>query len=90
MPERRAPKSVRVEMFKGGETPEVEIDDGDALWLEVPDPQDVARIAPVRADEFDENIGISLRRLRIDLHNQSFGMISASTGCISNPGGPSC
>lgn len=36
-------------------------------------------------------ISISLGNLDVDLqHNQSFGMVAASTGCISNPGGPSC
>lgn len=36
-------------------------------------------------------ITISLDTLDVDLaHNQSFGMMSASTGCISNPGGPGC
>jgi hypothetical protein len=36
-------------------------------------------------------ISISLQSLDVDLqHNQSFGMVRASTGCVSNPGGPSC
>jgi hypothetical protein len=36
-------------------------------------------------------ISISLESLDVDLqHNQSFGMVRASTGCISNPGGPGC
>ncbi len=36
-------------------------------------------------------ISISLESLNVDLqHNQSFGMVAASTGCISNPGGPGC
>ncbi len=36
-------------------------------------------------------VSISLGSLDVDLqHNQSFGMVAASTGCISNPGGPSC
>jgi hypothetical protein len=36
-------------------------------------------------------ISISLESLNIDaLHSQSPGMMRASTGCISNPGGPSC
>ena len=37
------------------------------------------------------SISISIESLDLDLqHNQSYGVISASTGCISNPGGPSC
>ena len=36
-------------------------------------------------------VSISLEALDVNLqHNQSFGMVAASTGCISNPGGPSC
>jgi hypothetical protein len=36
-------------------------------------------------------ISISLESLDIEMHhNQSFGMVRASTGCVSNPGGPSC
>lgn len=36
-------------------------------------------------------IRISLDSVNVDLqHNQSFGMVAASTGCISNPGGPGC
>jgi hypothetical protein len=36
-------------------------------------------------------VSISLEALDLELqHNQSFGMVAASTGCISNPGGPSC
>jgi len=38
-----------------------------------------------------EKVSISLESLDVELqHNQSFGMVAASTGCISNPGGPSC
>jgi len=36
-------------------------------------------------------VSISLDALDVELqHNQSFGMVAASTGCISNPGGPGC
>jgi len=39
----------------------------------------------------DGKVSISLESLDVDLrHNQSFGMVAASTGCISNPGGPGC
>lgn len=37
-----------------------------------------------------EPMRISLEGIDVNIHNQSFGMISASTGCISNPTGPSC
>lgn len=36
-------------------------------------------------------ISISLESLDVELqHNQSYGIVSVSTGCICNPGGPSC
>lgn len=35
-------------------------------------------------------MSISLESIDIELENQSYGMVAASTGCISNPGGPSC
>jgi hypothetical protein len=35
-------------------------------------------------------INVSLDSLKTDLHNQTYGMVIGSTGCISNPGGPSC
>jgi hypothetical protein len=44
----------------------------------------------VSADAPKEQLRISLEGIRVDVHNQSYGMISASTGCISNPTGPSC
>jgi hypothetical protein len=37
-----------------------------------------------------EPMRISLEGIDVNIHNQSYGMISASTGCISNPSGPSC
>lgn len=36
-------------------------------------------------------VSITLDALDVELqHNQSFGMVAASTGCISNVGGPGC
>lgn len=35
-------------------------------------------------------IDVSLESLKTDLHNQTYGLVVGSTGCISNPGGPSC
>ncbi|WP_242909920.1 hypothetical protein [Actinomadura terrae] len=37
-----------------------------------------------------ETMSISLESIDVDVENQSYGMVAASTGCISNPGGPSC
>jgi hypothetical protein len=90
--EKSESKTVRVEMYKGGETPVVDINDGDDLWIEIPDESEVSgySMSPGSVDRFNQSIGISLKSLRLDVHNQSYGMISASTGCISNPGGPGC
>lgn len=35
-------------------------------------------------------ISVSLESLKTDLHNQTYGLIVGSTGCMSNPSGPSC
>ncbi len=36
-------------------------------------------------------VSITLDALDVELqHNQSFGMVAASTGCVSNKGGPGC
>ena len=49
-------------------------------------------MAKKMADRIGEGkVSISLDALDVELqHNQSFGMVAASTGCISNPGGPGC
>ena len=36
------------------------------------------------------SIDVSLDSIKTDLHNQTYGLVVGSTGCISNPGGPSC
>ncbi|WP_436786036.1 hypothetical protein [Yinghuangia sp. YIM S10712] len=38
----------------------------------------------------EDNMSISLSTVDIEMDNQSFGMITACTGCASNIGGPSC
>jgi hypothetical protein len=63
--------------------PDANVEFGDTLDVN-PDqkaPAEEVEAAPMR---------ISLDNIDVNIHNQSFGMISASTGCISNPGGPSC
>lgn len=89
-PEKGAPERrvIKAQMFKGMESPAVDLKDGDDLWIRLP-PEGEPEVAE-EVRRFDDKIGISLKSLRIDLHNQSFGMVSASTGCISNPGGPGC
>ena len=78
-------KLLKATVHKG--MPEVKID---------LDPHDALDIQIKLKGDFAEKIGetpiqITLESLHVDLHhNQSYGMIRASTGCISNPGGPSC
>lgn len=77
---------IRASYYKGVEKPSLDLTDGDELWVKVPaeglNLEDVERVDP--------SVSISLKRLRVELENQSYGMISASTGCVSAPGGPSC
>jgi hypothetical protein len=77
-------------MYPGGESPEVELSDGTELWIEVEGDEVSGFALSPRSKQFDTSIGISLASLRIDLQNQTYGMISASTGCYSNVGGPGC
>jgi hypothetical protein len=44
----------------------------------------------VNNEDTTGGIVVSLESLNADLHNQSYGMVDGSTGCLSNPGGPSC
>jgi hypothetical protein len=78
---------LTAKLYRG--MPNVELSEGDLEGIREelapgrerhePDPEEAPRIK------------ISLKSLEIDLqHNQSFGMVSASTGCVSNPGGPGC
>jgi len=81
------PKRIQVDMYRGMEKPLIEMQDGDDIVIKLT-PQDDQPVDP--RDVIDERIKISLKKIRVDLHNQSYGMISASTGCVSNPGGPGC
>jgi len=53
-----------------------------------------APVVELSNDELAEvnggTIDVSLESIKTDLHNQSFGIVIGSTGCISNPGGPGC
>ena len=68
-------KTIKSNMYKGMPAPEVELTE-----------QELDEVAG--AD--DAAITISLESLNKDLQNQHYLMMPGSTGCISNPNGPSC
>jgi hypothetical protein len=79
-------QELLAQIHEGVPNAKVEFEDVLNIHLEgrtelTPDPE---------GDTPQERLRISLDQLKVNIHNQSFGMISASTGCISNPGGPSC
>lgn len=78
---------VSAKLYEG--MPNVELTDEDKISIRVEISESLSR--KLEEGAVDRPISISLESLDVDLrHNQSFGMIEASTGCISNPGGPSC
>jgi hypothetical protein len=77
-------KKLLAEIHQGVPNAKVDFEDVVNIRLEGDAPDGELAAAP------KENLRISLEALKVNIHNQSFGMISASTGCISNPGGPSC
>ncbi|MFD5113611.1 hypothetical protein ACFWNG_15045 [Streptomyces sp. NPDC058391] len=91
-----------VEVFEGADTPRVELNDGDRVAIELrrrtgqTDTTDTYGEAGTGSAADDtspppgEVMSISLQTVDIELDNQSFGMITACTGCASNVGGPSC
>ncbi|MGO7543269.1 hypothetical protein ACC680_32440 [Rhizobium ruizarguesonis] len=69
--------------------PLVELEDGEHFNVKLEMSDAMAKKMAGRIA--DGKVSISLESLDVDLrHNQSFGMVAASTGCISNPGGPGC
>lgn len=78
---------VSAELYRG--MPQVEITDETKVAVHVQLNDSLSKKIAEGATQGP--ISISLESLNVDLqHNQSFGMVAASTGCISNPGGPSC
>jgi hypothetical protein len=78
---------IKAKLYKG--MPNVELQENDKIAVRLELNEELSKKIIDAAD--DGPISISIESLDIDLqHNQSFGMVSASTGCISNPGGPSC
>ncbi|MFI8766499.1 hypothetical protein ACIGN6_16465 [Streptomyces sp. NPDC053792] len=89
-------KEIVVEVFEGADTPRVELEDGDRVAIELRRRTEQTD-TPVEGDADKdaspppgEVMSISLQTVDIELDNQSFGMITACTGCASNVGGPSC
>lgn len=78
---------LSVKLYKG--MPNVELKDDDKIAVHLELNESLSK--KITESALKGPISISLDSLDVDLqHNQSFGMVSASTGCVSNPGGPSC
>ena len=83
--------------YRGVSNPKVEVSEN-AFRMEVEPSVDETRASDSELDELgkpfeldiSQGIGISLESILVEVNNQSYGMISASTGCASNRGGPSC
>lgn len=73
----RGTKEIIVDAYKGAAKPRVELGAHNTSDAE-------------NSGTIDGPLSISLESIDSEMHNQSYGMISASTGCISNIGGPSC
>jgi hypothetical protein len=82
-----AKDKVEAKLYRG--MPTVELTEGDKVVVHVELKESLSK--KIAEGAVKGPISISLESLDVDLqHNQSFGMVAASTGCISNPGGPSC
>jgi len=96
MPSRKAGKSskkgkknISVKPYKG--MPNVELTDDEKVVIHLKLNDSLSKKIVKGAAKAKGPISISLESLDVDLqHGQSYGVVSASTGCISNPGGPSC
>lgn len=85
---KKTTKKVSAKLYRG--MPNIELMDSDHVAVHVELNKSLSDKI-VKAAAKGGPISISIESLDIDLqHNQSFGMVEASTGCISNPGGPSC
>jgi hypothetical protein len=83
--DKRKTLKIEASLYKG--MPTVELTDTDTVTV---------TLSPSFAEKLKDNvkpgkISISLACLDLQVtHNQNFGMIECSAGCISNIGGPSC
>ncbi|MFC9595410.1 hypothetical protein ACFTUC_37135 [Streptomyces sp. NPDC056944] len=84
-------KEIVVEVFEGADAPRVQLNEGDRIGIAIRNRGQSDPIDQPEGPEADEEVlSISLDSVDIEVDNQSFGMITASTGCASNKGGPSC
>jgi hypothetical protein len=95
-------KEILAEAYRGVSNARVELSDSDSLSIKIdlpgtnppsePASHGVAEPlpAPEEAEPAAEMMSISLDNISLEVNNQSYGMITASTGCASNIGGPSC
>ena len=87
---------IKAKMYKGMPNPTVELLDDEAANDEAANDEgasDAGAGSDVPNDKLSGvlgGVGVSLDNLGSDAHNQSYGMAQGSTGCVSNPGGPSC
>jgi hypothetical protein len=82
---------VASDLYKGAPEAfvDVDLDEGEHFDVELKMSDTMARKVADRVSS--GKVSISLEALDVEFRpNQSFGMVAASTGCISNPGGPSC
>jgi hypothetical protein len=86
MPEIKKPDTkqlIKAELHRGMPDAKVQFDDK-SLWIKLEPGDDPDQLGAAT------QIMITLEKIDVKLHDQSYGMISASTGCYSNPGGPGC
>lgn len=82
-------------IYEGVSNPKIEFND-DAFRMEIEpsversEEEETDDLGKPKLDAEKFSMGISLENIVVEVNNQSFGMISASTGCASNPGGPGC
>jgi hypothetical protein len=81
------PKSMTIaaDLHKG--MPTVDLTDEDTVSVKLSD----SLVEKLKENVKPGKIKITLACVDVEMtHNQNFGMIECSAGCISNVGGPSC
>lgn len=87
MADGRGSRKVLSKLFKG--MPTIELTDEDRIVVHLELNESLSRKIVEQSSQGP--ISISLESLDLDMQqNQSFGLVAASTGCASNPGGPGC
>jgi hypothetical protein len=78
---------ITAKLYKG--MPNIELTDEDKIVVHLELNESMSK--KVMDESAQGPISISLESLDVNLqHSQGYGMMRASTGCISSPGGPSC